>query len=210
MSHASPLWLYFVLVFGIVILPGMDMAFVLASALTGGRRAGAAAVAGIIAGGAAHVIMSTLGIAALLAVVPAAFDALLVAGAAYMAWIGVAIARGGVMLPDAPGAARRTSVETFRRGALTCLMNPKAYVFMLAVFPQFLRPGRGPLAWQAAQLGAMGAFCQALVYGAVALAAGRVRPWLAGNRGAGLVAARAVGGLLVAMAAFTIAAGWRR
>ena len=46
----EPVWLYAVLVFGIIVLPGMDMAFVLSSALAAGRRAGFAAVAGLMAG----------------------------------------------------------------------------------------------------------------------------------------------------------------
>src|SRR6188768_1331416 len=82
------LWLFFSLVFGIVILPGMDMAFVLGSALVGGRRAGLAAVAGLVAGGVCHVVMGASGLAVLLALVPSAFNAMLVAGALYVAWIG--------------------------------------------------------------------------------------------------------------------------
>src|SRR5215475_11561517 len=52
MSYAENLWLYFLLLFGIIIVPGMDMLFVLANALTGGRGAGLAATAGIMLGGA--------------------------------------------------------------------------------------------------------------------------------------------------------------
>ncbi len=54
---------------------------------------------------------------------------------------------------------------------LTCLLNPKAYVFMLAIFPQFLRPERGQLWLQAAVPGLVVAVTQAAVYGAVALGA---------------------------------------
>jgi len=72
LSHTSHFWLYFVLVAGIIALPGMDMAFVMASSLVDGRRAGAAAVAGIVAGGVIHVAMASLGVGLLLlmAVVP--------------------------------------------------------------------------------------------------------------------------------------------
>lgn len=38
MSYAENLWLFFLVLFGIIILPGMDMLFVLASALTGERE----------------------------------------------------------------------------------------------------------------------------------------------------------------------------
>jgi len=51
MDHFSHLWLFFLMVLGIIVLPGLDMAFVLASSLTSGHRAGLVAVAGIVAGG---------------------------------------------------------------------------------------------------------------------------------------------------------------
>jgi threonine/homoserine/homoserine lactone efflux protein len=39
LSYSQNLWLFFVLLFGIIVVPGMDMLFVLTNALTGGRRA---------------------------------------------------------------------------------------------------------------------------------------------------------------------------
>ena len=57
MDQAAHLWLFFVLVLGTILLPGLDMAFILASALTGGRRSGLTAVAGIMTGGVCHVAM---------------------------------------------------------------------------------------------------------------------------------------------------------
>ena len=77
MTETTHLWLFFVLVFGVVLLPGLDMAYVLASALVGGRRAGMAATAGIVAGGVVHVTMGALGIMAVLRLFPAAFNAVL-------------------------------------------------------------------------------------------------------------------------------------
>ena len=44
MTHYAQLWLFFALVFGVVILPGLDMAYIMGSALSGGRRAGFAAI----------------------------------------------------------------------------------------------------------------------------------------------------------------------
>jgi len=55
LAHASQLWLFFVLVLGIIALPGMDMAFVLGSTLVDGFKGGVAALAGVVAGGVAHI-----------------------------------------------------------------------------------------------------------------------------------------------------------
>jgi threonine/homoserine/homoserine lactone efflux protein len=154
--------------------------------------------------------MTTLGISLLLKVVPGAFNALLLAGALYIAWIGVSLLRSD----SAFGMQSQTRVNgsawlTFRRGALTCLMNPKAYLFMLAVFPQFLRAEYGPLWSQALVLWVIISLTQTCVYGAVALAAAQARGWLTTRPGAAIMASRAVGVVLVLAAVLTGVEGWR-
>ena len=169
MSHSADLLLFAALVFGIIVLPGLDMAFVMGSSLAAGRRHGLAAVAGIAVGGICHVVMTTLGIGVLLKLIPAAFNALLLAGALYIAWIGVSLLRADSAFGVRAGGGAMSAWTTFRRGTLTCLMNPKAYLFMLAVFPQFLHAEYGPLWSQALVLWLIIAVTQLTVYGAVAL-----------------------------------------
>lgn len=208
MSDAATLWLYFVVVFGIIALPGLDMAFVMASALLGGRRAGAAAVAGIVAGGLCHLAMGALGVAVVLKLWPPLFKVLLAGGALYLAWIGLSFVRSNAMLlPSASGAACAPST-TFRRAVVTSLLNPKAYLFMLAIFPQFLKPALGPIWAQAGTLGAITALTQCGVYGALALLAGRAGGWLARHPETATVTARIIGVLLLAVAALTAAQLW--
>jgi threonine/homoserine/homoserine lactone efflux protein len=209
MNHVEQLWLFFALVFGIVVLPGLDMAFVLGSTLAGGRRRGFAALAGIIAGGVCHVVMTALGISVLLKWIPGAFNALLLAGALYIAWIGLSLMRSDAAPAMRPDAPRRSHAATFRQGMLTCLLNPKAYLFMLAIFPQFLRPEYGPIAAQALVLWLIIALNQLCVYGGLALMADRARAWLQGKPEAGMLATRCVGALLIAAAMFTGVEGWR-
>ena len=210
MNETAHLWLFFGLVFSVVILPGMDMAFVLGSALVGGRRAGLSAVAGLIAGGVCHVTAAASGLAVVLTLASPAFNALLLAGALYVAWMGHGLWRSAAGLALESPQALRAPGATFTRAALTNLLNPKAYVFMLAIFPQFVRPERGPIAAQAIVLGAIIAVTQAAVYGAVAFAADGVRDWLRANTGASRGIARAVGAALILVAALTVVEGWRR
>jgi threonine/homoserine/homoserine lactone efflux protein len=209
MNHVEQLWLFFVLVFGIVVLPGLDMAFVLGSTLAGGRRRGFAALAGIVAGGVCHVVMTALGISVLLKLIPGAFNALLLAGALYIAWIGLSLIRSDAAPSLQPDAPRHSHTATFRQGMLTCLLNPKAYLFMLAIFPQFLRPAYGPIAAQALLLWLIIALNQLCVYGGLALMADRARAWLQGKPKASMLAMRCVGALLIAAAMFTGFEGWR-
>jgi threonine/homoserine/homoserine lactone efflux protein len=209
MPDAALLWLFFSLVFGIIIVPGMDMTFVLANALAGGRRLGLYATAGVVAGGVAHVVVGALGVGALLRLFPALFNALLLAGAAYIAWIGFSLLRSGASLGAIPAARSRSGVAALRQGMLTCLLNPKAYLFMFAVFPQFLRPEAGEIWLQAAILGTIIAVTQFGVYGGLAVAAGGGRGVLAGHPRAEAAIGRAVGALLIVVAALTLLEGWR-
>lgn len=199
-SVASPLWLYALLVAGIIVLPGMDMAFVAASSLSGGLRHGAAALAGIVLGGLLHMALGLLGLGLLLQAAPMLFNAMLLAGSLYVGWLGWQVARAGAM--SATAAVRQAAgwPKTFSRGLLTCLLNPKAYLFSVTVLPQFLTRdvARG------LGLAAITVVAQLVIYGAVAWAAStgtrhvRSSPWLS----------RAVGSLLIFAAVLAVLQGW--
>jgi threonine/homoserine/homoserine lactone efflux protein len=210
MDHFAHLWLFFLMVLGIIILPGMDMAFVMASSLTGGRKAGLLAVAGIVAGGICHVVAGALGLGILLQLVPGMVNVMLVAGSLYIAWIGWSLVRSTSVFGALPDIEPPSPWRTFRQAALTCLLNPKAYLFMLAIFPQFLRLEYGSLWVQAVALGLIIAITQSGVYGSLALAAAGTRRWLAERPGASVAMARAVGAVQIAGAGFTAWQGWRQ
>lgn len=200
MTQAANLWLYFIVVFGVIALRGLDMAFVMGSAMLGGRRSGMAAVAGIIAGGVCHLCMGALGVAMVLQYWPPLFKLMLLGGAAYIAWMGYGLLRSDSIFHPAPGAEAMSDSVIFRRALTTSLLNPKAYIFMLAIFPQFLRPGQGPLWVQSGVLDGITALTQLGVYGALAVAASGASGWFAAHPAAATVAARIMGLLLIATA----------
>ena len=210
MDHFAHLWLFFLMVLSIIILPGMDMAFVMASSLTGGRKAGLFAVAGIVAGGICHVVAGALGLGILLQLVPGMVNVMLLAGSLYIAWIGWSLMRSTSVFGALPDIEPPSPWRTFRQAALTCLLNPKAYLFMLAIFPQFLRLEYGSLWVQAVALGLIIAITQSGVYGSLALAAAGTRQWLAERPGASVAMARTVGAVLIAGAGFTAWQGWQQ
>ncbi|MET2829522.1 LysE family translocator [Mesorhizobium shangrilense] len=202
MGYAENLWLFFILLFGIIAVPGMDMLFVLANALTGGRDRGLAATGGIMLGGMVHTLNGAVGVGLLMHFVPILFKPLLIAGAAYMALIGVMLMRSSITVgPDGP-AGSRSAWKAFRQGLMTCLINPKAYLFVLAVYPQFLKPDYGPIWMQATVMGLMTVLTQAAIYGGLAISAGRSRNLLIANPRATVLAGRAAGLLLVAVSVF--------
>lgn len=209
MIHSVQLLLFFGVVFGVIALPGLDMAFVIGSSLALGRRHGFASVAGIVVGGACLVTMTVLGIGVLLTTLPATFNVLMLAGALYLAWIGVALLRSGSALAVNAECNSSSAWVTFRRGVLTTLMNPKAYLFMLAVLPQFLRTDHGTIWQQAALLWLIIAATQTSVYGTIAISMTQARGWLVVRPSAMTFAARAVGAMLIIAALIAVFEGWR-
>ncbi|CAN7334976.1 LysE family translocator [Agrobacterium tumefaciens] len=203
MSYAENLWLFFLLLFGIIILPGMDMLFVLASALTGGKKTGLSAASGMSAGGIVHSLYGAAGVGLLATWMPSLFLPLLIAGAAYMVWIGIGLMRSAIVVNGDEAQASDSVKKAFWRAVLTCLSNPKAYLFMMAVYPQFLKPAYGPIWIQGLVMGAMVAATQFTVYGALALTADKSRQWLVSSPGATIFIGRAAGFMLVAAALLT-------
>lgn len=204
----DPLFLFALFVFGIIVIPGMDMAYVLASSLVDGRRGGLAAVAGMTAGGAVHVAMGALGVGLLLKAWPGLFQAVLVAGALYVAWMGLGLWRSPASLSEVQAQPSRPGGRIFGRAMATCLLNPKAYVFMAAVFPQFLRPAQGNIAGQALAMAAIVVLTQAVVYGAVALGAAGLRARLRASVQGQALVSRGVAVLLVTTSAWALWTGW--
>ena len=203
MDYAQSLWLFSVLLFGIILVPGMDMFFVIANALTGGRKVGLAAVGGIMLGGAVHALFGALVVGALAQPPGVVFRVMIVIGAGYMAWIGYTLLRSSITVGAIGKASSRSNWVAFRQGTITCLLNPKAYLFVLAVYPQFIRPEFGPIWSQAVVMGVLSVTMQFLVYGGLALAAGRGRDALIGNPGVTVGIGRGAGALFLVAALFT-------
>ena len=160
-------------------------------------------------GGVVHSLNGAIGIGLLMHFVPVLFNPLLVVGGAYMAFIGITLMRSSITVGGEGPAGSRSAWKAFRQGAVTCLINPKAYLFIFAVYPQFLKPDYGPMWIQAVIMGAMTIVTQFAVYGGLAITAGRSRNLLVANPRATAFAGRAAGLLLVAVSAFTVWEGLR-
>ena len=182
MTYAQNLWLYFVLLFGTIIVPGMDMFFVIANSLAGGWSRGLAATLGVNLGGVFHTIFGAFFVGVLTTLAPQLITVILLASAAYMVWVGYTLVRSSITV-DTIGAAPRRSIATaFGQGFITCILNPKAYMFVLAVYPTFIQARFGPVWAQALVMGVLTLVTQFVIYGGFGLAAARTRDFLTGNQ----------------------------
>ncbi|MYZ50805.1 LysE family translocator [Malikia spinosa] len=173
--------------FGIALLlglsPGPDNLFVLMQSATQGRRAGLLVTLGLCTGLLAHTAAVALGLAALLASSPAAFGALKLAGAAYLLYLAWGAWRAPATLSEQQGQPALQPWRLYGRGVLMNLSNPKVAIFFLALLPQFVQEGAGPVPWQIARLGALFMLATLIVFGSFA--------WLAGGLSLLLRSARA-------------------
>ena len=127
--------------FILFITPGPDMSLFLAKTVTGGRRAGMAAMLGAFAGCLVHTMLAALGLSALLAASAAAFFALKVVGGFYLLWLAVDAVRHGSALTIRDEARPETSLRRiFLIGVGVNLTNPKVVLFFVTFLPQFVSP----------------------------------------------------------------------
>lgn len=120
--------------------PGPDMSLWLAKTISGGRRAGMAAMLGTALGCCVHSILAALGISALLSASPIAFNTMKVVGALYLLWLAIQMLRKGTVLDVAPGAtpASLPLIPTFLTGLMVNLTNPKVVIFFITFLPGFV------------------------------------------------------------------------
>jgi len=142
----------FAVVAGLVtIIPGLDTALVVRTAVAQGRRQGFAVALGINTGVLIWGAAAAVGVSALLVASRVAYDALRFAGAAYLTWLGAVMLwrtwrRGGTDGEAADGqplAAPDSALRSWSRGVATNLLNPKIGAFYVAILPQFI-PAHAP------------------------------------------------------------------
>jgi threonine/homoserine/homoserine lactone efflux protein len=157
-----------------LVVPGPDTFVVLRTSLAEGPRAGTWAAAGSATGNLVWGTTSALGVAALLAASATAFATLKLAGAAYLAVLGVqallAAWRGDPLSGGEAGDDRLSPALAFRRGLVSDLLNVKAGLFWTALVPQFVSADSGMLL-PVAMVTAMGALVFAWLTGYAHLAA---------------------------------------
>jgi len=164
--------------------PGPDMSLFLAKTVSGGRRAGTAAMLGANLGCLVHTLLAAIGLSALLAASATAFALVKLVGAAYLLWLAIDAVRSGSALNlKAQGAARDPFVRTLLLGAGVNLTNPKVVLFFVTFLPQFVRAGDPDAAAKLVFLGVYYVLFSLPFAALMILGAERLLAFLKGRRG---------------------------
>jgi threonine/homoserine/homoserine lactone efflux protein len=162
--------------------PGPDMLLIASRSISQGRASGFATLAGIQVGTYCHALAAALGLSQLFLAVPVAYDVVRYAGAAYLLYLAWKTFRSaGIALSPTQGLPRHSIAMVFRQGLLTNLLNPKMALFVLALFPQFVRPADGAVAWQIMVLATVLNLIGLVVNGIVIVTASRLGRMFSGR-----------------------------
>jgi threonine/homoserine/homoserine lactone efflux protein len=138
------LWAFLAVAAVVIIAPGPDTVIVTKNALLHGRAAALATSFGVNTGLLVWTLAAALGVAAVVRASAVAFTVLKIAGACYLAWLGLQALRAAWRRDGHPialeGRPRRAlgAVDGFRQGLLSDLANPKIAVFFTGLLPQFV------------------------------------------------------------------------
>jgi leucine efflux protein len=190
----------------IILLPGPNSLLVLSAAARLGVRAGYRAACGVFIGDAVLMVLASAGVASLLKAYPAVFTLLKCGGGAYLAYLGVKLLiaawKGRLATPAAPDAAATVPAaseqgDPLRRALGVSLINPKAILFFIAFFIQFVDPAYAHKVLSFAILGVIAQclsflYLSALIFSGFRLASAfrrwrRTRTALTGGAGAAFV-----------------------
>lgn len=121
----------------LLVIPGPAVLYIINRSVSDGRTIGYAGVVGIELGTFMHVLAATVGLSAILAASPNAFNAVKYSGAGYLVFVGLrTLSRKPAAIDSS--AISMTRIQAFRQGFVINTLNPKIALFFLSFLPQFI------------------------------------------------------------------------
>ena len=174
----STLSVFIVAALAVGISPGPGMLYAVARGIGQGSGAALVSVLGLSTGSFVNCLIAALGMSAVLAASPLAYDIVRYLGAAYLCYLAYRILRTrdeGI----AVGRVRSDGLgRIYLQGIITNIVNPKSALFYLSFVPQFVDPARGSAFMQFVLLGLIFNIGGNIVNLLVAVFFGRIGDWL--------------------------------
>jgi threonine/homoserine/homoserine lactone efflux protein len=205
--NISTYLLYLAAVAVLVLTPGPTMLMSMTNAIAHGAPKAMASASGSITAALGMILLSSLGLGAVLASSDTAFWILKLLGGAYLIYLGIKTFRSPVSSFDLPSASSHGGVsmlQLYMQGFLVGASNPKALLFFAAFFPQFVDP---KLAWapQFVILAITFVVMELTMLSFATVFAARIAPWLR-QAGRARLFNRLSGGLFAGMGCLLLAA----
>ena len=167
--------------------PGPDNIYVLTQSIANGSKSGLATTAGLITGCIVHTTLVAFGLSAIIAASPYLFLAIKIVGAIYLLYLAYKVFKSDSTINLAEGAPKKTYLALFKQGVLMNILNPKVTIFFLAFFPGFLWDPEGNTVFQFYVLGLLFMVESFLIFGSIAVVAGKISHILRTSEKAGVV-----------------------
>jgi leucine efflux protein len=204
----TDLWTYVLGALGIILLPGPNSLFVLSVATVRGVKAGYQGAMGVFVGDTILLLLTALGAAGLLRTHPPLFMVVKYAGAAYLTWVGLNLVRASIRKWRSSQTVQAASAspvaeaaghlqQPFKRALVISLLNPKAILFLLSFFVQFIDPAYDAPAVPFLILSAIIMVFSAVYLSALIFAGARLAQGFSRRKRLSAALSSAVGGLFV-------------
>ncbi len=189
------------------ISPGPSSFYVMARAIAQGARGGIVAAMGLAVGSMVHVTATVVGVSAIFHHSPTLFTVVKLLGAAYLVYLGINYWK--LKTAGESRTAKRTGGKplylVFRESIVVEVTNPKTALFFIALLPQFVVPGSGPVSLQLLIFGLIVTVSALPCDVLIAVSSSKASRWISNNKRAQQIQERVSASILFAMGAFIVA-----
>lgn len=172
----------------LTVSPGPDIIFVLVQSMTNGKKAGIVTTLGLVSGIIIHTSLVAFGVSALIKESETLFLLIKIFGALYLFYLAFRVWRSNAEISFiAEEISVRQNASLFKQGFIMNVLNPKVTIFFLAFFPGFLWDAEGNTVYQFYMLGLLFMLQAFLIFGLVAILAGKISEYLKTHPQSGVV-----------------------
>lgn len=194
-----------VVAFLMALSPGPNLLYLVSRSVCQGRAAGFASLGGVCTAMLLYMLAAAAGLSALFLAAPIAYDAIRWAGAAYLLWLAFKVVTARSSASATSALVHESPSQLYRRGFLTCLLNPKVVVTYGALLPQFVEPSAGHIVAQTIALGLVQIVAAASAHSCIILSAAAVASVLSERPAFARIQRYVLGTVLAALAVRLIA-----
>lgn len=172
----------------LTISPGPDIIYVMVQGMANGKKHGFVTALGLATGIIIHTSLVAFGVSAIIKNSDTLFFIIKLFGAIYLLYLAWQVFKSDPEIAySAEGIKEKSLFSLFRQGFIMNVLNPKVTIFFLAFFPGFLWELDGNTVIQFYILGAFFMLLTILIFGSVALLAGKISNYLKRHKHSGII-----------------------